>query len=277
MQPGHASRSAMGSALLRAEHAREDPSPVHDDTLAGQLVPAAERPHLERTIAEWPPQVRRSLRLGHALRARLAEDEAVAGLSAGRSDYVLLGAGLDTFAWRHPHAGRFRVWEVDHPDTQRWKRSALARAGMAEMANVRFVAVDLAAGGIKGKGTALPEQATWNWLGVTMYLPREATRTTLRDIASRQEGTTLIADFVCVSSELDEVGQAVRASADAAVAADGEPIRADYTTLEVETLLREAGFSTVTLLDADALRTRYLPTRPDLCLSNSTVLAVATV
>lgn len=275
MQSGHASRSAMGSALLRAEHAREDPTRVLDDTLAGQLVPAAERPRLEKTIAGWPPQVRRSLRLRHALRARVAEDEAVAGLSVGRSDYVLLGAGLDTFAWRHPRAGQFRIWEVDHPDTQAWKRAALAQAGVAELANVHFVSVDLVTRGLKETG--LPGRATWNWLGVTMYLPRAATRTTLRAIASRKEGTTLIADFVCANGELDDVGQAVRASADAAVAADSEPILADYTTSEVETLLHEAGFRTVTLLDGDALRARYLPTQPDLCVSSSTVLAVATV
>ncbi|SCK50570.1 methyltransferase, TIGR00027 family [Streptomyces sp. WMMB 714] len=265
----------MGSALLRAEHAREDPVRVLDDTLAGQLVPAAERPRLEETIAGWPPLVRQSLRLRHALRARVAEDEAAAGLSVGRSDYVLLGAGLDTFAWRHPQAGLFRVWEVDHPDTQEWKRAALAQAGVAEAANVRFVSADLVTTELQETG--LPGLATWNWLGVTMYLPRAATRTTLRAIASRQEGTTLIADFVRADEELDDLGQAVRSSADAAVAADGEPVLADYTVAEVESLLVEAGFRTVTLLDADTLRARYLPTRPDLCLSSSTVLAVAAV
>jgi methyltransferase (TIGR00027 family) len=275
MQSGHASRSAMGSALLRAEHAREDPAPVLNDTLAARLVPAPERTRLSKTIAGWPPRVRRSLRLCHALRSRLAEDEAVAGLSVGRSDYVLLGAGLDTFAWRHPRAGLFRVWEVDHPDTQAWKRSALAQAEVAEVADVRFVPVDLTTAGLKETG--LPERATWNWLGVTMYLPRTATRTTLRAIASRHEGTTLIADFVCAGGELDDVGQAVRASADAAVAAEGEPVLADYTVSEVEALLLEAGFRAVTLLNADDLRTRYLSTQPDLCLSSSTVLAVATV
>lgn len=265
----------MGSALLRAAHAREDPVRVLDDALAERLVPAAERPRLEQTMAGWPPQVRRALRLRHAVRARLAEDEAVAGLSADRCDYVLLGAGLDTFAWRHPRAGGFRIWEVDHPDTQAWKRSALAQAGMDEPPNVRFVAADLATTGLQE--VDLPACATWNWLGVTMYLPRSATRRTLRDIASRQAGTTLVADFVCSDGDLDELGRAVRASADAAVTADQEPILGEYTAQEVDALLHEVGFRSVTLLDAEAIRRRYLAERPALGLSSSTVLAVASV
>ena len=118
-------------------------------------------------MAAWPPVVRRALRVSHAVRARLAEDVAAAGLAAGRRDYVLLGAGLDTFAWRHPRARDFVVWEIDHPDTQAWKRAALRRAGLAEPANVRFVSADLSATAIGDLGT--PARATWNWLGVTMY------------------------------------------------------------------------------------------------------------
>ena len=190
MEAGKASRSAMGSGLLRAAHVREDPPPwVLEDTLAGQLLDAAEIAELEAPMAAWPPAVRRAFRVSHAVRARLAEDVAAAGLAAGRRDYVLLGAGLDTFAWRHPRAGDFVVWEIDHPDTQAWKRAALRRAGLAEPTNVRFVAADLSAGAIEDLGT--PALATWNWLGVTMYLQPEATAAALRAIAAGRAGTTL--------------------------------------------------------------------------------------
>ena len=136
----------MGSGLLRAAHVREDPPPwVFEDALAGQLLDAAEAAELEAEMAAWPPVVRRALRVSHAVRVRLAEDVAAAGLAAGRRHYVLLGAGLDTFAWRHPRADDFVVWEIDHPDTRAWKRAALRRAGLAEPANVRFVAADLSA------------------------------------------------------------------------------------------------------------------------------------
>ena len=275
MEAGKASRSAMGSALLRAAHVREDPPPwVFEDTLAGQLLDAAEVAELEATMAAWPPAVRRAFRVSHAVRARLAEDVAAAGLAAGRRDYVLLGAGLDTFAWRHPRAGDFVVWEIDHPDTQAWKRAAPRRAWLAEHANVRFVAADLPAAAIGDLGT--PARATWNWLDVTMYLPPETTASALRATAGRT-GTTLVINFLLAACPLDALGHAVRDSAAAAVAAAGEPVVATYTRDGAADLLGEAGFGGIELFHAGRLRDRYLPDRPDLPLPGTTLIAVATV
>jgi len=276
MEAGKASRSAMGSALLRAAHLREDPPPwVFEDTLAGRLLDAAEVAELEARMAAWPLVARRALRVSHAVRARLAEDVAAAGLAAGRRDYVLLGAGLDTFAWRHPRADDFVVWEIDHPDTQAWKRAALRRAGLAEPANVRFVAADLSATAIGDLGTLA--RATWNWLGVTMYLQPEATAAVLRAIAAGRIGTTLVVNFLLAADKLDALGHAVRDSAAATVAAAGEPVVTTYTPDEAADLLGEAGFGSIELFDADRLRDRYLGDRPDLPLPGTTVIAVATV
>ena len=276
MEAGKASRSAMGSALLRAAHLREDPPPwVFEDTLAGRLLDAAEVAELEARMAAWPLVARRALRVSHAVRARLAEDVAAAGLAAGRRDYVLLGAGLDTFAWRHPRADDFVVWEIDHPDTQAWKRAALRRAGLAEPANVRFVAADLSAAAIGDLGT--PARATWNWLGVTMYLQPETTAGALRAIAGGRTGTTLVVNFLLAAGPLDALEHAVRDSAAAAVAAAGEPVVATYTRDGAADLLGEAGFGGIELFDAGRLRDRYLSDRPDLPLPGTTLIAVATV
>ena len=275
MEAGKASRSAMGSALLRAAHLREDPPPwVFEDTLAGRLLDAAEVAELEARMAAWPLVARRALRVSHAVRARLAEDVAAAGLAAGRRDYVLLGAGLDTFAWRHPRADDFVVWEIDHPDTQAWKRAALRRAGLAEPANVRFVAADLSAAAIGDLGT--PARTIWNWLDVTMYLPPETTASALRATAGRT-GTTLVINFLLAACPLDALGHAVRDSAAAAVTAAGEPVAATYTRDEAADLLGEAGFGGIELFDAGRLRDRYLSDRPDLPLPGTTLIAVATV
>jgi methyltransferase (TIGR00027 family) len=275
MEAGKASRSAMGSGLLRAAHVREDPPPwVLEDTLAGQLLDAAEIAELEAPMAAWRPAVRRAFRVSHAVRARLAEDVAAAGLAAGRRDYVLLGAGLDTFAWRHPRAGDFVVWEIDHPDTQAWKRAALRRAGLAEPANVRFVAADLSAVAIGDLG--IPARATWNWLGVTMYLQPEVTAAALRAIAAERAGTTLVVNFLLPAGTLDALGHAVRDCTAAVVAAAGEPVVATYTRDEAADLLGQAGFSCIELFDAGRLRNRYLRDRPDLPLPGTTLIAVAT-
>ena len=208
------------------------------------------------------------------MRARLAEDVAAAGLAADRRDYVLLGAGLDSFAWRHPRAGEFVVWEVDHPDTQAWKRAALRRAGLGEPSNVRFVAADLSATAIGDLET--PARATWNWLDVTMYLPPETTASALRATAGRT-GTTLVINFLLAACPLDALGHAVRDSAAAAVAAAGEPVVATYTRDGAADLLGEAGFGGIELFHAGRLRDRYLPDRPDLPLPGTTLIAVATV
>ena len=204
-------------------------------------------------MAAWPPVVRRAFQVSHAVRARLAEDVAVAGLAAGRRDYVLLGAGMDTFAWRHRQAREFVVWGVDHPATQAWKRAALQRAGLPEPASVRFVAADLASTAIGV--LALPDRATWNWLGVTMYLRHETTAAALRVVAASRTGTMLVVDFLLPAGALDTLGRAVRDCTGATVAATGEPIVATSTPDGAAVLLREAVLGRAELFDASRLRT----------------------
>jgi methyltransferase (TIGR00027 family) len=230
---------------------------------------------IEAELDAWPAGARKAIRISHVVRARVAEDEAIAGLAAGRSDYVVLGAGTDTFSWRHPQAHEFAVWEVDHPDTQAWKRAALSLAGLAEPANHRFVAADLSVTSIGDLG--LPAKATWNWLGVTMYLPHAAVAATLRAIAAGQSGTTLVVNFLVPADSADTLGRAVRDSTSLAAAAVSEPIKAIYTPDEIAGLITEAGFGSFELSDSGRLRDRYLRDRPDLPLTATTLIAVATV
>jgi hypothetical protein len=123
----------MGSAVLRADHVHRDAPPwVLEDGLSEQLLDRRILEGVRAEIAGWAPDVRAAFRLGHAVRSRLAEDVAVSGLTGNRCHYALLGAGLDTFAWRHPAAKQFRICEFDHPSTQRWKRRALREHGLSE-------------------------------------------------------------------------------------------------------------------------------------------------
>jgi methyltransferase (TIGR00027 family) len=274
----------MGSAVLRAAHVREDAPPwVFEDTLSERLLDRRSLEEVRAEIARWAPEVRAAFRLAHAVRSRLAEDTALAGLAGHRRDYVLLGAGLDTFAWRHPEAGRFRIWEIDHPATQRWKRRALAERQLGVPANVRFLAVDLAARSLSTIET--PATATWNWLGVTMYLERPVTEQVLKVIAQQGAGTTLVVNFLLADDGTgdrtddgtDDLTQAVRATAAEVVTREGEPIRAAYTRSGCADLLERAGFSSMTLFDAAALKERYFIHRRDLRLTDSTLVCVARV
>ncbi len=268
------SRTAMGSAVLRAAHVREDAPPwLLEDRLSEQLLDSQNLEEVRAEIARWAPEVRAALRLAHAARSRLAEDAVVEGLAAGRCDYVLVGAGLDTFAWRHPAAGRMGVWEIDHPQTQRWKRQAVRDRGLGEPANVRFVPADLTASCLGN--LELPRIATWNWLGVTMYLERQVTEDVLTIIGQRGSGTTLVVNFLLADEGADDLSRAVQATAADVVGREGEPVRSRYTRGEVTDLLGSVGFSSVALLDAAALKDRYFPDRRDLRLPDSTLVCVA--
>jgi methyltransferase (TIGR00027 family) len=265
----------MGSAYFRAAHLRDDPPPwILEDVLAEKLLSEDMVAELETSMAEWAPEVVAGFRASHAVRARVAEDVAIDGLAAGRHDYVILGAGADTFAWRHPCASQFVVWEVDTAETQAWKRAALAKAGLDEPPNVRFVAVDLATTALSD--VELPGRATWNWLGVTMYLAPTVTQTTLHAIAATGAATVVV-DFLLAPEDCDDLGRAARVNATQAVAAVGEPVRATYHPSEIDALLRSSGFDDVELLTTTALATRYLDGRARLRLPGSTTIAVATV
>jgi methyltransferase (TIGR00027 family) len=209
------------------------------------------------------------------VRTRLAEDTAVEGLTTGHRRYVLLGAGLDSFAWRHPQARTFEVVEVDHPSTQVWKRRRLAARGLGEPPHVRFEPVDLSRSAARLPTGLAP--ATWSWLGVTMYLDPSAVRRVLRQIAEEPKGSTLVVNFLLAEEALDGRATAVRAASRQTVAEAGEPVRSTYTHRQCEELLAAAGFDAIELLDAEALARRYSTGRPEWRLPATTLIAVARV
>jgi methyltransferase (TIGR00027 family) len=271
-----ASRTALGSAYWRAAHLRDDPPPsILEDRIAARLLGDDVIAELESPLAGWDQAVVAGFRVAHAVRARIAEDVAVAGLGAGRSDYAIVGAGLDTFAWRHPRASRFTVWEYDRAATQAWKQQAITAAGLQLPHNVRFVPIDLSR--TRLDTVDVPSPATWSWLGVTVYLTELATSETLDVIAHTGGGATLIVDFVLPRDERDELALAAGVSAASLVASVGEPVVSTYRRRDVEALLRDTGFTEVELLDATELSRRYLQGGDHPALPGSTVIAIASV
>lgn len=266
----------MGSAVLRAQHVRDDAPPwVLEDTQSVKLLTGEQERAIIHSMAAWPLEVRASFRLTHAVRARVAEDVAVQGLYEGRGDYVILGAGLDSFSWRHPRAPEMTIWEIDHPDTQRWKREALRRIGRGDLPNVRFVAIDLSRE--KLADIDLPAAATWNWLGVTMYLEKPDIKDVLHCIADKGRGTVLVANFLLAAEERDALGQTVQSSVAGTLKRTGEPVVSAFTKEEAQRTMAEAGYTKIQVLDSDDLHDRYLSDRPELRLPSSTVIVVAMV
>ena len=264
----------MGSAYFRAAHCRLDPQPwILDDRLAGELLPEDVEASLGRTPSRWPNELIQACHAHFATRSRLAEDVALAGLAERRMDYVILGAGLDTFAWRHPRASEFTVWEIDLPGTQAWKRRRLAELGLVEPEHVRFLSVDLSVTALDALG--LPRRATWNWLGVALYLEKAITAEILRTIAATSDEAVLVVEFPLSPEHCDELGRRWRAELGRFARSVGEPHIALFSPDEAIALVRGAGFEPLEVLDAEQLRSRYLNEQPGLRLARATLYVIA--
>lgn len=183
MQDDRPSRTAQGVALRRAAHQLREQPPIFRDPLAlrilGPELEAAVREAVTRPDEPWS----RGMRLFLSLRSRVAEDELARALERGVRQYVILGAGLDTFAYRNPYSA-LRVFEVDHPATQELKREYLRRAAIAIPPSVAFAPVDFSRetflDGLARAGYDASAPAFYSWLGVTPYLAPEVTFDTLR-------------------------------------------------------------------------------------------------
>ena len=198
MEKAQASRTALAVALRRAVHQLRDAPVVFCDAMAVAILGEtyAERLRTELTEPNGPLSI--ALRAFLVARSRYAEDNLRAAVTAGVRQYVLLGAGLDTFAYRNPYP-QLRVFEVDHPSTQEWKRDLLARASIAIPPNVRFTPVDFEmqslATQLEGAGFDAQAPAYFAWLGVVPYLTLGAFRATLEFIAARPAGSGVTLDY----------------------------------------------------------------------------------
>lgn len=245
------SNTAMMAAAARAAHLIVDGSPdIFADTCAAVVLGerAKELVGYHRQHAANPIL---SAARGQVLcRSRYAEDRLAIAVAAGVRQYVVLGAGLDTFAYRSPMAAQIRVFEVDHPDTQDWKRSALAAARIGVPAGVVFVPVDLATGSLaaalRTAGFDYSQPAVISWLGVIMYLDRAAVGQTLSTLAACAPGTELIADYILPQSLRDEAGNVYAELIMAAAAERGEPWLSFFAPREMAGLLAEHGFREAT-------------------------------
>jgi methyltransferase (TIGR00027 family) len=262
MNTGQASRTALGVAVRRAAHQLVDHPPVMDDPIAVQLLGNHYPRHMERAMHS----VARDFRCSMAVRSRFAEDRLRDAVSAGVNQYVVLGAGLDTFALRNPFPA-LRVFEVDLPATQKWKRQMLKRAGLIEPATMRFVPLDFEqqtlAAGLVGAGLATERPAWFSCLGVVPYLTLDGLRATLDTIAQMPAGSGVVFDYAVPREMLDAAGRTAFDRLAQRVAAAGEPLRLFFSPEELAEELRRAGFQRYEQLDFNDLNQLYFRDRAD--------------
>ncbi len=264
MKHGQASRTALGAAGHRAAHQALDGGIIFYDSLA--LAILGDDADAAIALAKERPE-RRALRFFVAMRSRFAEDSAARAIEEGVRQILVLGAGLDTFAYRVEGRDGLRVFELDHPATQRDKRRRLEEAGITEPAHVAYLAHDfergsmtaaLAAGGLD------PRKRTFAlWLGVTPYLTEEVFYGSLGALARFPCGMELVFDYVNPPEAVEEARARDfhRAMAEQ-VAASGEPFRGYLATPELHARARALGFVEIEDLDRAALAVRYPPHAP---------------
>jgi methyltransferase (TIGR00027 family) len=267
-----ASRTALGTALLRAAHQVLDAPPrILEDPFAVALFGHTAIQRITSDPDAWQSPGRRGLRAHVVLRSRVAEDRLEAAVARGVTQYVLLGAGFDTFALRQPEwAKPLRIVEVDHAATQAEKQSRVAAAGLAAPANLTFATIDFEREslreGLARVGAALDVPTFFSWLGVSMYLDEPAVDALLASCGQSPAGSEIVLTFASPSDAPSAV--------EAAAASVGEPFRSRFQPAQLEEKLHAAGFADVGFLtraDADA---RYFGNRPrDLPVPRRTSIA----
>ncbi len=268
MQENQASRTALGAASLRAAHQILDEPKVFADPLALKIIGAEAEAALRADLPSVQTPERRSQRANIAARSRFAEDELAKAVSRGIRQYILLGAGLDTFACRNPHEKvGLRVFEADHPATQAWKRERLAACGLAPPKSLIFAAVNFEretlADGLGAAGFNADAPAFFSWLGVTTYLTREAVMQTLSFVAEQPQGSTIVFTYTTPPEKLEPQQRAAFAARAERVAALGEPWQSFFEPEELARDLKDLGFTQTEDLGPAEIQARYFTGRSD--------------
>lgn len=263
-----ASLTAHSVALSRAAHQIFDRPPVFADPVALAIVGEAGVAQIRAAALRYHLPPARYLRAFLVVRSRVAEQALAEAVRRGVRQYVVLGAGFDTFAYRNPYsATQLRVFEVDHPATQASKRRQLAAGGIAVPESLTFVSVDF-------EGESLPERlagagfcaaapAFFSWLGVTMYLTRAAVLEVLGYVGGLAAGSGIVFDYLVPPGQLSLMRRVVVRAVSRAVAAAGEPWKSFFEPRELAIELRSRGFRQLDDLGPEQLNEQFFSQRGD--------------
>jgi methyltransferase (TIGR00027 family) len=247
--------------MRRAAHQLLDSPPMFHDPLAVAIAGPGNANEPQSSFS-------RALRAFIAARSRYAEDHLATAVERGVRQYVVLGAGLDTFAYRNPlRSSGLHVFEVDHPATQEWKRARLKEAGIEIPEEMTFAAVNFETHALDARlqdaGFRPTETAFFSWLGVTPYLSRPAFDATIHFIAGMPAGSGIAFDFAVERALLSPAQQLALDALAERVARAGEPFQLFFDPAALVSDLVRLGFGDIEDLAADQINARYFSGRSD--------------
>jgi methyltransferase (TIGR00027 family) len=257
-----ASRTALATSLMRAAHTRLDPHPLINDPWGDRLVPESAKRALASSDETLDESLMRSRPYANVItRSRYAEDALKAAVSMGVRQYVLIGAGFDSFSLRRPaFAANLQIFEIDFPATQNLKIERMDACGITLPGSVHFIAADLSLESVAaalGRSSFETTRLTFfSWLGVTMYLTREANLATLRSIASCSPAGSEVV-FTYLDERLFQAQSDSFRELQQRVAAMGEPFLSGFNPAELATNLATCGLHLVEDLNGSEAAARY--------------------
>ncbi len=269
MKENRPSATAQRVAMRRAAHQLLDDLKVFDDPIALRIVGKDDASALQAHPHQFETTPLSSyLRAFVAARSRYAEDELALSVGRGINQYVILGAGLDTFAYRNRYPeGMLRVFEVDYPTTQTWKRARLEEVGITLPGDLTFAPVDFETQtleeGLRSAGYESGKRTFFSWLGVTEYLTAEVVMTTLRFIVSAPVESGVVFDYMISPSLLTPTQRSSFDALSKRVASAGEPWKAFFDPELLTRGLRAMGFRYVEDNGPEKINAKYFKNRKD--------------
>jgi methyltransferase (TIGR00027 family) len=265
------SRTALRVALRRGAHQIIDEPRIFDDPLALRIVGMEDEASRDSDPA-WLEREREPLnsrlRAFLAVRSRFAEDQLHSAVKEGARQYVILGAGLDTFAYRHSYPGNaLHVFEVDHPATQAWKKSLLEKAAIPVPESLTFAPVDFETmklgEGLRQAGFDRDARTFFSWLGVTQYIDKGSVKETIAFVSALPAGSGIVFDYTMELALMSPSSRMAFERLSQLVAAAGEPFRTFFDPALLKEFLASLGFGRIEDIGPEELNTLYFHGRPD--------------
>ncbi len=267
MKTNSPSETALRVAMRRAAHQIMDAPRVFNDPLALRIV-GVENESAQWLDPKWLEQTPFACRFRAflAARSRYAEDQIPIAINRGVRQYVVLGAGLDTFAYRNSYSEDvLHVFEVDHPITQTWKHKRLKEAGIPIPRTLTFSPIDFESetleAGLRRTGFDMDTSTFFSWLGVTPYITSKAVAATLRFVASMPVDSGIVFDYIISPSRLHPTARRAYDSLAHHVALIGESFQSFFDPSRLKDNLRAMGFSQIEDLGPEELNDLYFRER----------------